>query len=420
MRTQTNYPNGVSLFFTYDASNRTTRVIGKKPASGAILTDFSYEWKDAAGFDRALRQSVTDKTGNKTTYTYDQLNRLKTAEERSSVGALLNSYLYSYDANSNRTRKTENGAMTTCTYNAVDEMTSLTSGGSTTTYSYDANGNDIGHSGGRSFEYNAKDQLIKATPAGGSPISMGYTDTRMFKRVSAGSTTFVTSSLLGLGREHPTFYTRDDEGILVSMHSIEGTFYFLYDGLGSTAALTDSSGNIAATYKYEPFGTVTASTGAVTNPYRFLAAYAVYVDPTPGWLKMGTRYYAPSLGRFGQRDPIKGGALNAYDYAAQDPINIVDPDGTLKIWCVGWGAKKVCRWAKRAVRSILRKGRRAVKRVPPRIRRFLIGCATGAFGAWAFASAFPPIFIAGWPFTPGAAAVLGCAIGGTGIPVRRP
>lgn len=64
MRTQTNYPNGVSMFFTYDQSNRLTRVLGKKPASGEVLTDFLYSWTNGSGQDTGLRQSVTDKAGS--------------------------------------------------------------------------------------------------------------------------------------------------------------------------------------------------------------------------------------------------------------------------------------------------------------------------------------------------------------------
>ncbi|MBA2517595.1 MAG: RHS repeat protein, partial [Solirubrobacterales bacterium] len=97
MRTQINYPNGVSMFFTYDQSNRLTRVLGKEPASGTVLTDFVYSWTNASGQDRGVRQSVTDKDGSKTSYTYDSLNRLTLAQERSSTNVLLNSYAYSYD-----------------------------------------------------------------------------------------------------------------------------------------------------------------------------------------------------------------------------------------------------------------------------------------------------------------------------------
>src|SRR5207245_6041971 len=43
------------------------------------------------------------------------------------------------------------------------------------------------------------------------------------------------------------------------------------DGLGSIGGLTDANGNIAATYTYDSFGNLTASTGTVTNPFRYTA-----------------------------------------------------------------------------------------------------------------------------------------------------
>lgn len=322
MRTQTNYPNGVSMFFTYDQSNRLTRVLGKKPASGTVLTDFVYSWTNGSAQDTGLRQSVTDKNGNKTSYTYDALNRLTRAETRTSGGTLTDSYAYSYDANSNRTSQTVSGATTNYTHNAADQLTAAGS----TTFSYDGRGNETSNSAGRQWTYNAKNQAISVTPPGGAAIPMTYTGTGQSERVSAGSTTYTTNTL-GLGRENTTAYTRDDGGVLLSMRTGSGSVYYLLDGLGSVAALTDSTGATAATYTYEPFGKLKSSTGAIANAYRWLGGAGVYFDSATGLYKMGTRYYDPSLGRFTQRDPIAGSSFNAYDYAGQDPINRQDCNG---------------------------------------------------------------------------------------------
>jgi len=47
---------------------------------------------------------------------------------------------------------------------------------------------------------------------------------------------------------------------------------------------------------------------------------------------MGERYYDPALGRFTQRDPQPHlgdpAQQSAYTYAADDPVNLMDPNGT--------------------------------------------------------------------------------------------
>jgi YD repeat-containing protein len=43
-RTQINYPNGVTRFTTYDTANRITSIVGKKIASGSVLTSLSYNY----------------------------------------------------------------------------------------------------------------------------------------------------------------------------------------------------------------------------------------------------------------------------------------------------------------------------------------------------------------------------------------
>lgn len=44
---------------------------------------------------------------------------------------------------------------------------------------------------------------------------------------------------------------------------------------------------------------------------------------------MGARPYDPAIGRFTAIDPVPGGSLNNYDYAAQDPVNGYDLSGSI-------------------------------------------------------------------------------------------
>jgi RHS repeat-associated protein len=260
---------------------------------------------------------VTDHDGNVTNYSYDVLNRLTGA---TTTGPNPATYAYAYDGASNRTSQTVNGTATTYAYNAADELTGATTGGTTTTYTHDGNGNVTGNSAGLALAYNEANQTTSVTPAGGTALALAYTGGSQVQRVSAGGTTF-QHGLLGLNREvtggGTTYYTRGPGGELLGQRAPGGRYYYLYDGLGSTAALTDSAGNVTNRYRYDPYGKPLSATGTVANPYRFGGAYGAYTDTATGLVKIGHRSYDPGLGRWTQRDPL--GAGNPYAYAYCTP-----------------------------------------------------------------------------------------------------
>jgi len=328
-RTGTAYPNGVTMAQTYDGAGRLTS-IGGKNAGGATLTSFAYTYTGAAAADTALRQSVTDQDGNTTTYSYDVLNRLTGAQTKAGGGAVTATYAYAYDGANNRTGQTVNGATTNYSYNAADQLASADS----TTYSYDANGNQTGNSAGQALAYNAANQTTSITPAGGAALALAYTGAGQVQRVSAGGTGF-QYGLLTLNRQSDaagtTYYTRGNRGELLGQRAPGGRYYYLSDGLGSTAALTDSAGNVVNTYRYDPWGKELGSTGTVANPWRFGGGYGAYTDAATGLVKIGQRYYDPALGRWTQRDPL--GAGNPYAYTNCNPVNSVDPSGLLTPSC---------------------------------------------------------------------------------------
>jgi len=321
-RTGTAYPNGVTLAQAYDNAGRLTSIVGKQGTT--TLTSFAYTYQNAAGADTGLRQRVTDQDGNTTSYGYDVLNRLTGAQTKDSGGAVTATYAYAYDGANNRTGQTINGATTAYGYNAANELTAA----GATTYTFDTDGNQTGSSAGQALAYNTANQTTSITPAGGAALALGYTGGSQVQRVSAGGTGF-QDGLLGLNRQidsgGTTYYTRGPQGELLGQRTPAGRSYYLYDGLGSTAALTDSAGNVVNRYAYDPYGNVTASSGAAANPYRFGGAYGAYTDVATGLVKIGQRYYDPGLGRWTQRDPL--GIGNAYAYVEGDPINRADPTG---------------------------------------------------------------------------------------------
>ncbi|HLK86599.1 MAG TPA: RHS repeat-associated core domain-containing protein [Candidatus Binataceae bacterium] len=99
---------------------------------------------------------------------------------------------------------------------------------------------------------------------------------------------------------------------------------FLSDALGSTLALTDSSGAINTSYTYEPFGKSTVA-GTNANPYQFTGRE----NDGTGLYFYRARYYSPTYQRFIGQDPIgfRGGDWNLYAYVLNSPVSLVDPFG---------------------------------------------------------------------------------------------
>ena len=97
------------------------------------------------------------------------------------------------------------------------------------------------------------------------------------------------------------------------------------DPLGSTIALTDSTGALNTQYTYQPFGATIASGPANANPYQFTGRE----NDGTGLYFYRARYYSPTYQRFVGQDPIEfaGGSPNLYGYALNNPVSFRDPSG---------------------------------------------------------------------------------------------
>jgi RHS repeat-associated protein len=109
--------------------------------------------------------------------------------------------------------------------------------------------------------------------------------------------------------------------------------YYLYDGLGSTRALTDSTGSVTDSYDYESFGSVLNQTGSTENNYLFTG------EQYDGGLDnyyLRARYHDQNVGRFTQMDTYMGNSqdpitLHKYLYANANPVTYVDPTGNFSL-----------------------------------------------------------------------------------------
>lgn len=165
-RTEIAYPNGVHECLVYDDAQRLIQVEGVggtgaacAPAiSGTLLTNVTYGYSGAGGYDTDMRQQMTAQYqgGSATTtyFCYDTLNRLISADTGSLTCPNASAtYQYSYDADANLVSKTISGTTTSYSHNAANELTG-------TGFSYDGNGSQTNDSGTfSSATYNPADQM---------------------------------------------------------------------------------------------------------------------------------------------------------------------------------------------------------------------------------------------------------------------
>ncbi len=103
------------------------------------------------------------------------------------------------------------------------------------------------------------------------------------------------------------------------------TYIAGYDGNANlTSLIKASTGTLAASYEYDPFGNTLKAVGeyAARNPFRFSTKYT---DAETGQIYYGYRYYNPQTGRWISKDPIaEEGGFNLYAFIDNGPISAYD------------------------------------------------------------------------------------------------
>ena len=293
-----------------------------------------------------------DEGSTTTTCGYDDINRLHTVTYPGQ-----SQVTFGYDWVGNRTG-TGWG-----TVNAVDQLPSDPNGNS---YVYDSLYGNLAtrtkNSLNTTFEYDNYNLLKKINwPGTGSPRTDFLSDAtgNRVRMITSGTSSqtyrFVYDITAGVpavllerqGTGTPKLYVRTPDGRLIACVDADSTptvdFYYHFDGLGSTKALTGPTGTRTNdVYTYDVWGNVT-HTGPTNQPYQFvgqLGYYTNYQDSKLNpestdankyvMLQLGVRYYAPEMGRFTQRDPVNDG-LSRYAYVHSRPVSATDPHG-LRDW----------------------------------------------------------------------------------------
>ena len=100
--------------------------------------------------------------------------------------------------------------------------------------------------------------------------------------------------------------------------------YLHQDQIGSTRLITNSSGSSVATYQFDSYGNLMASTGTITTQVRFAGQYQ---DSESGLFYMRARYHDPTTGQFLSKDPLVTKTKEPYAYVADNPLNASDSSG---------------------------------------------------------------------------------------------
>ncbi len=122
-------------------------------------------------------------------------------------------------------------------------------------------------------------------------------------------------------------------GLPLAYHGAGATHFTLFDGRNNLVALADDQGSLVETYRYRPFGlpAIYDASGAV------LPTSAFNVEPIFGGQRhLGSvslylskrRLMNPVHGLFLSPDPLGyANSPSLYVYVAQNPIDLIDPDG---------------------------------------------------------------------------------------------
>ena len=326
--------------YQYDAASRLTQV-----AQGALTVGLGY---DSAN----RRTSLTYPNNTSATYTYDNASRLTGILHQGPGGTTVENLTYTYDTGSNRTSLTRaNGSasllpavVASATYDAANEQMQF--GGATLTY--DANGS-LTNDGTNTYTWDVRNRLTGIS--GGTTASFVYDPLgrRTSKTISGVNTQFIYDGNdivqdLANGAVTASYLRSLNIDELFGILRQDGVYFSIYDGLGSTLALTNQAASSIVQYSYEPFGKTQSSNPGFANPFQFTGRE----NDGTGLYYFRSRYHAPIHGRFASEDSIRLASLvglgnltallkedhsivttglNLYAYVSDSPVNFTDPLG---------------------------------------------------------------------------------------------
>jgi len=312
------YGDGEVTSYAYDSMDRPTSITTSQGSTQELGLSYRY---DGAGNVVSI---------NSETFSYDALERLTSATGPWGAAS------YSYDPAGNMVQKQNSSSSTTkYAYNSMDELVRSSTASGVTTYSYDGDGDLVLKNDGTNvwtYSYDAQGQLTKVLENGVVVQQNLYDgDGRRVEQVTTTGTTLYLYSGLNMIYEKnlQTGVTTKHvyaDGVQVASITTSTTLFLHQDELGSTRLVT-SGGSPVFSSDYIPYGVQYGATGSE----EFMYAGMLY-DAVTGLYYDNARFYDPNTGKFMTADPIGGvlsdpQSLNAYAYARDNPLTIIDPSG---------------------------------------------------------------------------------------------
>jgi RHS repeat-associated protein len=337
-----NYSNGQTNLYAYydNVGDKRLRQITHLTPDGTLLSSFGYSY-NAVGEILLLTNSLDTGQETRWAFAYDAANQLSSATSWQS-GTLYQTLAYNYDLAGNRLAEQIGTTTNQASYNALNQLIAGSAVSNYAAYAWDAEHRLVAvraMNQETEFAYDGLGRCVGMRHlVNGSEASdrkfLWCDDEICEERTPAG---LVTKRYFA-------------QGVKIETGVTTGPFYYVRDNLGSVRELTDGTGNIRASYDYDPFGRRARLMGDVDSDFGFagmfwatevslnMARFRTYDPNSARWLTrdplrdkpMVVNYYLQNrilpdklasmlLAAFAGRDEA-----NLYVYVLNDPINLTD------------------------------------------------------------------------------------------------